>query len=136
MNVMSTNPDVVLSRSFSTFFEHPFLFIGLCIMAQIPGTVVNILLWNSGTAGRISSTAISFVFALIAQGAIACGVYDALRGNGARFGESLIWGMGRVGPLALGGLSLVISFFLEISLSTTAWGATVLVLVGNIAGVF
>jgi len=133
---IDTDFKVVLSRSFSAFSEHPFLFIGLCFLAQIPGTTVSILLWDLGAAGRITSMAVNFIFALMIQGAVACAVYDTHQGYGARFAESLAWGIGRIGPLTLGGLALVISFFLEISLSAVTWGATVLILIGNIAGVF
>jgi len=131
-SITSVQP-AVLSRSFDTFFKHPFVFIGLCFLAQIPGTAANILLRNTGAG--IVSTVVSFVFALIIQGAIAYGVYETLRGHSVQLGESLVSGMARFGPLTLGGLALLVSFILEASLGTMAWGSDVLIVIGSMAGI-
>jgi len=127
---------VVISRSFSTFFEHPFVFVGLCFLAQIPGAAVSILLRDLGIGGRIFSTTVSFIFALIVQGAITYGVYESLRGYAAEFGESLVRGMTRSGPLLLGGAALLGSFILEVSFGAMMLDADILVVVGSLAGIF
>ena len=125
----------VMSRSFSTFFDHIFVFVGLCFLAQIPGAAVNILLWNLGIGGRIIATVISFIFALIIQGAITYGVYGVLRGHAAEFGESLVSGMAHFGPLALGGLALIATFILEVSLGAMMLDSDILIIVGSMAGI-
>jgi len=126
----------VKSRSFSTFFEHPFVFVGLCFLAQIPGAAVGILLRNLGMGGMIVSAVISFVFALVAQGAISYGVYESRRGNAAEFGKSLVCGMTRSGPLLLGGAALIGSFILEAAFGAMLLDSNVLFAVGSLAGIF
>jgi len=127
---------VVMPHSVSTFFEHTFVFVGLCFLAQIPGAAVGTLLRNLGMGGMIVSTVISFVFALIAQGAISYGVYESRKGNAAEFGESLVSGMTRSGPLLLGGAALIGSFILEVAFGAMMLDSNILFLVGSLAGIF
>ena len=94
---------VVLSRSFSTFFKHPFVFVGLSFLGQIPGLVVMAFTQDSEGIAWI----ISMIFGLIFQGAIAYGVYEALRGGNAQFGKSLSRGLARFIPLLFTVLSCV-----------------------------
>ena len=97
----------VLSLSFSTFFKHPFVFMGLCLLAQIPGLVVAALT-RGAEVGWISSV-ISFILWWIIQGAIAYGVYEALRGKPARFGESLSQGTERIINITLAALACTVA---------------------------
>ena len=85
--------------------------------------------------GRIVSTLISFFFALIAQGTISYSVYESLSGYATQFGESLVSGMARSGPLTLGGVALLGSLILEVSLGAMVWGSDVLIVVGSMAGI-
>ena len=101
----------VLAHSFSTFFTHPFVFLGLSILAQVPGFVLMITMRNSLTKAWITLI-VNFIFGLAIQGAIAYGVYEVLRGDAARFGKSLSRGMARVIPLTFAVLSY--SMFLNL----------------------
>jgi len=106
-----------LEHTFYTFFTHPFVFVGLCFMAQVPGFIATILLHNSA-AGRWIVLIINLVCALIIQGAISSGVCEMRRGNSAQFSDSLARGMAHTGPLILGSLLFFIVFILENSLAT------------------
>ena len=104
----------VLSRSFSAFFKHPLVFVGLSFLALLPGLALTALMRNAGILERLTQF-ISFVLGLAIQGAIAYGVYEVLRGSAARFGECLSRGMARVIPLAFASLSFSIFFVLIMS---------------------
>jgi hypothetical protein len=108
----------VLSLSFSTFFKHPFVFMGLCLLAQVPGFFVGL------AAGETIASIVSLVLTLAIQGAISYGVYETLRGDAARFGKSLSRGMARVIPLILA----VLSFFVFITLIVLGGGLLGIVL--------
>jgi len=84
----------VLSLSFSAFFKHPFVFLGLCFVAQIPGLVVAAVTQNA-TGGWVSWI-ISFVLWMVIQGAVAYGVYETLRGKSAQLGNCFSHGMERL----------------------------------------
>jgi len=105
----------VLSLSFSTFFKHPFVFIGLSLLSQIPGIVVAILMRNAAALETIALF-VSYVLGLVIQGASSYAVYEIFRGNDARFGKSLSRGMVRIIPMTLGILSLAVVFFMIILL--------------------
>ena len=118
---------VVLSRSFSTLLKHQFVFVGLSLLALIPGIILMVLMRNSTIVGELTSFVNSFL-GLAIQGAIAYGVYEALRGNRARLGESLRRGMARIIPLGLGTLSF------GIFLALVVIGSIVLInVIGGIA---
>ena len=94
----------VLSRSFSILLKHPFVFVGLSFMAQIPRLVLTALTQNSTVIGQMVPL-LSLILGLAIQGAVAYGVYEALRGGAAHFGKSLSRGMARVFPIFLATLS-------------------------------
>ena len=106
----------VLAHSFSTFFKHPFVFLGLSILAQTPGFVILVLMRNPprflmrysySTLGLLGLIVfiVNFIFSLAIQGTIAYGVYEVLRSKVARFGTALSHGMARIGILVLAVLS-------------------------------
>jgi len=82
----------ILSRSFSTFFKHPFVFIGLSILAQTPIVVTLLLVLNSTLefwSLLIIGTTLTIFMQVFIQGATFIGVYEVFRGNSARFGKAL-----------------------------------------------
>ena len=97
----------VLSRSFFTFFKHPFVFVGLSFLAEVPVLAVMSVMRNSTAKGLIA-TLFSFVFGLLVQGAVAHATFEALRGGAARLGNSLSHGMARFVPMILATLSYFI----------------------------
>ena len=99
----------VLSRTFSTLFKHPFVFIGLCVLAQFPVFIVRLA---AGEAIAMIAPIMVSVLGLIIQGAVAYGVYEVLRGNAAQFGSSLSRGMARIISLIFGGLLVGACFVL------------------------
>ena len=107
---------VVLSRSFSTLFKHPFVFVGLGLLALIPGIILTVLMRNSAIGGGLASF-VNILLGLAIQGAVAYGVFEALRGNRARLGRSLQRGMARIVSLVLGTLSFGTFFALAIIVS-------------------
>lgn len=105
----------VLSRTMSVLFKKPVLFIILTLIALIPSTIIVALLLlpaaNSGNVGTILFVGllgiiITWVLALILQGAIAYGVFKVLRGEKAGFGNSLGRGLASLGTLVL--LSIIV----------------------------
>lgn len=96
----------VLSRSFSTLLKNPGVFCGLTLAATLPPYLIQLLLPATTGAGALPVAAIvgsilSSILTLVAQGAIAYGVYQELRGKKAAFGASLAHGMSRMGALIL-----------------------------------
>jgi len=95
---------VVLSRSFSTLVKHPFVFMGLAFLAQLPTPITMLLMLHDvlefWPALIIGATLSMFMLMLI-QGATIIGVYEVLRGNTAQFGKSLTH-MIRILPKTLG----------------------------------
>ena len=88
----------VLVRSFSIFFKYPSAFLALGIHTQVSGLALT--LWmHSKTSDRIAVVVSSFL-GLAIQGAIACGVFEVLRGSEERLGKSLVRGLARI--VALG----------------------------------
>ena len=89
----------VLSRSFSTFFKQPIIFLGLAFLTLIPGVIIEVFM-------RVQSTS-NFADALLRtlmQGAIAYCVFRALKGESTSIGESLKRGSEHIGTLFLVGL--------------------------------
>ena len=121
---------VVLSRSFSTLLKHPFVFMGLATLSQLPGLVMMFIL--PVEIALIVNFGLSFILWLIIQGAIAYGVYEVLRGNAALLGQSLSLGLTRIVPLALGALSFTAAMALVILLGVAV--LFILMLVGAAAG--
>jgi len=114
MSVFSVG--TVLSRTFSTFFKHPFVFIGLSLLSQVAGFIINLVLGFAGeTIAAIAILAAAFLI-LITQGAVAYGVYETLRGNAAQFSKSLSRGLARIIPLTLGVLLFYIALALVFAL--------------------
>jgi len=111
-NASNFSVGAVLSRSFSTLLKHPFVFMGLSFLAQIPMLVTILLMinfvWGIWTALMIGATLSMFMLVLI-QGAIFLGVYEVLQGNAARFGKSLL-DMIRILPTILSAF-LTFTFF-------------------------
>ena len=115
----------VLTRSFSIFFKHPFVFMGLSILAQVPGFVAWALMRNARVATVrtvIISAAINVVFGLATQGILANGVFEVLRGNSARLVKTLSRGMARIIPLFLAALSCLFCFVLVFFVAATLFG--------------
>jgi hypothetical protein len=110
----------ILVRSFFTFIKHPFVFLGLCMLAQIPGIAAINFMQNKPRAlmgystGELTEPVMSFVFGLVIQGAIAYGVYESLRGNSARFDKSLFRGMARIGILIVAALSYSVTIIVMV----------------------
>lgn len=105
----------VLSRTMSVLFKKPVLFIVLTLIALIPATVIVALLLlsvaHSGSPGMIIfvgllGAIISWVLALILQGAVAYGVLRVLHGENVGFGSALGRGFASAGTLLL--LSIVV----------------------------
>ena len=101
----------VLARSFSTFFKHPFVFLALSFLSQVPGIVIMVLARNPVTVLQVVSI-INGVFGLAIQGAIAYGVYEVFRGYAAPLGKSLSRGMARLIPLIFAVLACSVVFIL------------------------
>ena len=98
------NFGVVLSRSFSTFFRHSFVLVGLCLLSQLLGLVTTLLT-------RTQPGLINTIFGLAIQGAVIYGVYDALQGNSVYFGRSLSKGLERSWPLFKASIGLGLCSF-------------------------
>jgi hypothetical protein len=101
----------ILARSLSIFIKHPFVFMGLSILSQVPGLCVLVFMRNSNRA--IIAVVINAVFVMAVQGIIACGVLEVLRGNDVRFGKTLSRGMPRVISLIL--TALLCFFFFALA---------------------
>jgi len=78
-------------------------------LAQVPGVLLSFLTFGS-PIGVILVPLVSFVLTFAAQGAIAYGVYEVLRGNAVRFGQSVSRGMSRAVPIIFASLVLYIAF--------------------------
>ncbi len=87
-SALEFNFGAVLARSFSAFFRHWFVFVGLCFLSQLLGVVTTLL---TGMKPGLINT----IFGLAIQGAVIYGVYDALRGNPVSFSRSLSKGLER-----------------------------------------
>ena len=122
----------VLSRTFFTLFKHPFIFLGLSFLAQVPRLIVTALTQGSSEhsysidfifgpvmqGARALHTALiprwehgrylNFMLGLVMQSAVAYGVCEVLQGSVAKFGTSLSKGLARIGPLSLATLSYCI----------------------------
>jgi len=99
----------VISRSFSTLFKHPFVFVGLTILAQAPRFAIAMLNRNPEAGGLAAVAAvINIAFLLTIQGATAYAVFRSLQGHGVSLGECLSRGMRRVIPLLFAVLSLTV----------------------------
>ena len=95
----------VLSRSFSTLFRNPLVFIGLTLIATLPPHLVQLAV-PAGSPEALALPAVvaavlSMIFVFVVQGAIAYAVYQELRGKKAGFGSALSRGLSRVGWLIL-----------------------------------
>jgi hypothetical protein len=102
------NFKAVLSRSFSAFFRHAFVLVGLCFLSQLLGVVTTLLT-------RTKPGLINTIFGLAIQGAVIYGVYDALRGNSVSFGRSLSKGLERSWSLFKASIGLgICSFVLSV----------------------
>ena len=133
MSVFSVG--TVLSRSFSTLFKHPFVFIGLGLLSRLPGFLI--LNLGLGLAAGVTAeteaiivVVINIFLMIIIQGAVAYGVYEALRGNAARLGGSLSLGFSRIIPLILGTLLCYIAFVMILAV-----GGIGLAIVGYALGI-
>jgi len=93
----------IMGRSFSTLFTQPVVFMGLTILALIPGLIVSLLMRGS-TLGNWVAQFVIFVCGMVIQGSISYGVFEVLRGNVALFGKSLSHSIARLGPLLLLGM--------------------------------
>ena len=101
----------VISRTFSMFFKYPFVFLGLILLAHLPGLVIIGLMRDSEASNRVSFV-VNLIFGLASHGAIACGVLEVLRGNAARFIDSLSRGITRIIPMIFAVLSFIFFNFL------------------------
>lgn len=101
------NFKTVLSRSFSAFFRHPFVFIGLCFLSQLLGAITTFLT-------RTKPGLINTIFGLAIQGAVIYGVYDALQGNSVSFGRSLSKGLERSWSLFKASMGLGLCSFIGV----------------------
>jgi len=99
----------ILSRSFSILFKHPFVFTGLSILVYTPVIITTILLRDLA-AGELITSTVGLILGFIIQGAFTCAVYEVLRGNPARFGESLLRGTTRIMPVILAALPITVVF--------------------------
>jgi len=116
----------VLSRSFSTFFKHPFVFIGLGILSQVPVFILVILMLNS-VIGLWSVTiigiALTVLIGALIQGVLSFGIYEVLKGNAAWFGKS-ISNMIRTLPMVSG--AFLTTIFVTLIIMLVLSGITVL----------
>lgn len=102
----------VLSRTMSTLFKKPVLFIGLTLMASVPATIIIALLvalvLGSGNSASMMvgiivvallGFIINWIFTLVLQGAISYGVFRELRSENTGFGNALGRGFASIGTL-------------------------------------
>lgn len=77
-----------LSRTFSTLTKNPAIFMGLTAIAVVLPIAVQLLSMGNPLVIMVSNL-LSLVLGLLVQGAIAFGVYQALLGQKAGFGETI-----------------------------------------------
>jgi len=98
--------ETVLGNSFSIFFRHSLVFVGLTFLSQMLGFSTTLLT-------RMRPGMINLIFGLAIQGAIIYGAYDALQGRTVRFGRTLSKGFRRCWSLFCASIALgICSFFL------------------------
>lgn len=103
----------VLSRTMSTLFKNPVLFIGLAFIALIPGIILTIILPQTQGA-NILTNLINSIFALVIQGAIAYGVFLVLRNEKASFGAVISRGLSSVVTLVLVSIIMTVLIFIGV----------------------
>jgi len=112
----------VLSRSFSTFFRHPFVFTGMILV--INGPFLILFRWAENAAVAVTATAAFFVLylllILLIQGAIAFGVYEANRGNSVSFGGAFVKGFERIVPMSFASIFASLCYILFVAIGVIA----------------
>lgn len=103
------NIGFVLNRSFEVIISHPLAFFGLTAIATLP-TIFLMLISPPTLAGPnvaviLIPVAIGGFFSLAIQGAIAFGVYDALRGEDVSIVDCLVTGFSRILSIFLASLA-------------------------------
>ena len=127
----------ILGHTFSTFSAHPFVFIGLAVLAQVPWLIILAMGGNF-----LIASVVDVILIWAFQGVAVFGVYEVLRGNTAQFGEALSRGMARIVPAILvvlllsvtvglvGGLSYLLVVFISLILMILGIGGPVVSIIG------
>jgi len=123
MSVFSVG--TVLSRSFSTFFKHLFVFTGLVLIFQVPLFLLSLWMQNA------EIPILPFLLTLLTQGAIAYGVYEVNMGKPAQFVESLSKGCERISDMISAALAVGLCYVL-----IGVVGFIAVMAIGNIAFIF
>lgn len=92
----------VLGRSFGALMKNPVVFFGLTLAVMVPLAFFTSLLPPG--AGRVVNSLLSCILGFVIQGAVAYGVFQALRGNSPGMGEALSHGFARFFPIAVASL--------------------------------
>lgn len=106
----------VLSRAFLVFRQAPFFFCSLAALAVLPPALIKAFFINE--AAWLSAIALEYICALMIQGAIAYGVYHALKKTQISFPHALARGLNRsvallvASMLSLLGIILGMMFFI------------------------
>ena len=88
----------VLSRTYSTLFSNPVVFLFLSLLVLIPIAFLELNMPKGSTASS-GFQIIRTILSLMTEGAVAYGVFQIRRGNVASIGESISNGMARFGSL-------------------------------------
>ena len=90
----------ILNRSISTLKGNPVFFLGLAALVTVPGGILQALGLQS------MPLFVNFFLGVLAQGAIAYGVFRGFHDQEASFGEALSHTLGRFAPLVIAALLL------------------------------
>jgi hypothetical protein len=113
----------VLERSFGIFGKHFVPFFVLAAIAYVPVIAFQEVLATGTQASNAMQNLVQMVSGLVAQGAVAYGVFQALRGTPAGLGQCITVGLQRLLPVL--GVALVTGF-------AVAFGVVLLVVPGLI----
>lgn len=109
----------VFSRTWSTLFRRPGVFIGITLVAWVPSTILRFILGTGQPFTTFMTYVVAYILGMIVQGAISYAALQELRGDIATMGESLAQSASRIAPLLgaslLAGLGLVLGMILLIA---------------------
>ena len=124
----------ILGRSISLLMQNPLTYLGLPLLALLPGLLVRIIIHFTASPLLGLVTIISPLLMLCLQGAVTYAVYQGLRGEKAGFRESIWRGLARFFSILWASILIGLSFYGCIMI--VAFSASTGVAIISILGVF
>ena len=105
----------VLSRTFATTMRNPALFLGIVIIAALPGAIIAFAAANGQSyGGSLLGQLLQLILGMAAQGAMTYGIYQVLRNKSTTISDALSRSMVNIVPMLLA--SILVGFGVALGL--------------------